>query len=601
MDAKVFDSLADLFDDKKGIDQLRIPPYQRTYSWTQEQWEALWEDLVTAMDSGQEHLLGMILIVPTSKDKRSELECDISMKFRYSQALVVDGQQRITTLILLAKAIENQLTKDIAVLEMNKGDVHVVLRKALLGLIRDFLYNKKIKASGVNKLRLSLSDASDKKDFESEFPEICQGLSSPRKGARIHKALNFFTGKILTTVGRVGTDSEAYIDKQDHMWEDLVNSLLFRLKIIVVSLDENEAGDIAFHRINQGGKKLSAMDLTRNLIYTKEREANAKALNLERPSKHISFESVLQKYEDNTLSRGLRLYLQFYKGAMRVSEKHFYKCLVELMDNSDVQPLPELEKILELVRKSDVHSQSLERFNVIEQAFELLLKARGLLLTEELDLILRQLRVLLYGINCDQLLESRDFFNTYFKLTSSVLQGKVLLSKNALCGLSYASDVEEDPIRLPNYFGNIVSENSLEACKEAHLKLTAIEGFSVAEEQACKAIRLVSWEDTVASDSMAYATWKDFKEMLPEQATIHLSKLSNYILVPLDSTATSASTWEEKLLESQKLGIIKPFSAAGFTPESVKNYLDSYLLYLSARFKIMHYEALAYLDIANGM
>ena len=73
-------------------DSYIIPDFQRPYSWEKEQCETLWDDIVsfhaTAPADGERYFLGNIVVNPAEGGKWS----------------VVDGQQRLTTLLLLVKA-----------------------------------------------------------------------------------------------------------------------------------------------------------------------------------------------------------------------------------------------------------------------------------------------------------------------------------------------------------------------------------------------------------------------------------------------------------------------------------------------------------------
>ncbi|MDQ7086091.1 MAG: DUF262 domain-containing protein [Sulfurovum sp.] len=83
-------SILELFTGDKN--QYIIPPYQRPYSWDEEQCEELFNDLLKAFedDKTDSYFLGNIVIASSREDK-NRLE-------------VIDGQQRLTTLTLLIKA-----------------------------------------------------------------------------------------------------------------------------------------------------------------------------------------------------------------------------------------------------------------------------------------------------------------------------------------------------------------------------------------------------------------------------------------------------------------------------------------------------------------
>ncbi|WP_028695062.1 DUF262 domain-containing protein [Pseudomonas cremoricolorata] len=81
----------------------RIPEYQRAYSWKSRQRNDLFGDIEEAFRSGQEHF--MATLVALAKDTET---CLIGVD-EFKTVELVDGQQRITTLIILMKAIEQAL------------------------------------------------------------------------------------------------------------------------------------------------------------------------------------------------------------------------------------------------------------------------------------------------------------------------------------------------------------------------------------------------------------------------------------------------------------------------------------------------------------
>jgi uncharacterized protein with ParB-like and HNH nuclease domain len=133
-----------------------IPRYQRPYSWTTEQSEELFQDLIRAMDNFKEtddilllppYFLGSILI-----SKGDE-----------PQAEIIDGQQRLTTLTMLLAAIRSLIKSDFAEgltaflcekgniitgtpsryrLKLRDSDLHNFLRARYSGTPSDEVYRK---------------------------------------------------------------------------------------------------------------------------------------------------------------------------------------------------------------------------------------------------------------------------------------------------------------------------------------------------------------------------------------------------------------------------------------------------------------------------
>ena len=82
----------------------RIPDYQRPYAWEKKQRDELFFDINEVYETKQDHF--MATVVALVKDKR------IIAADEYVSVDLVDGQQRITTLIILLKAIEQALDED---------------------------------------------------------------------------------------------------------------------------------------------------------------------------------------------------------------------------------------------------------------------------------------------------------------------------------------------------------------------------------------------------------------------------------------------------------------------------------------------------------
>jgi Uncharacterized conserved protein, COG1479 len=68
----------------------RVPPYQRDYSWNEEQWDDLWNDIVDLhKQTDSYHYMGALVV-------QAESDRDL---------LIIDGQQRMATLSILSLAV----------------------------------------------------------------------------------------------------------------------------------------------------------------------------------------------------------------------------------------------------------------------------------------------------------------------------------------------------------------------------------------------------------------------------------------------------------------------------------------------------------------
>jgi uncharacterized protein with ParB-like and HNH nuclease domain len=92
---------ARLLDFLKKSPQFVIPIYQRTFSWTEKECRQLWDDIVRTGDDDRisVHFVGSIVYI----------EQGLSQVTHQSPLLVIDGQQRLTTVTLLIAALAKAL------------------------------------------------------------------------------------------------------------------------------------------------------------------------------------------------------------------------------------------------------------------------------------------------------------------------------------------------------------------------------------------------------------------------------------------------------------------------------------------------------------
>src|SRR3972149_6245676 len=85
----------------KKSPQFVIPIYQRTYSWTERECRQLWDDIVRtgSSDAVSAHFIGSIVYI----------EKGLYQVSSQSPLLVIDGQQRLTTVMLILEALARHL------------------------------------------------------------------------------------------------------------------------------------------------------------------------------------------------------------------------------------------------------------------------------------------------------------------------------------------------------------------------------------------------------------------------------------------------------------------------------------------------------------
>src|SRR5215203_6956256 len=123
----------------EGKKQFRIPIYQRTYSWTRKQCLQLWNDIIRAGedDTIAGHFVGSIVYIQQGLYQGSGVP----------QLLVIDGQQRLTSLSLLLIALAEHVESQGGELPFSSEEIR-----------EDYLLNKYGKDDQHYKLMLTQSD-----------------------------------------------------------------------------------------------------------------------------------------------------------------------------------------------------------------------------------------------------------------------------------------------------------------------------------------------------------------------------------------------------------------------------------------------------------
>lgn len=201
-----------------------IPPFQRNYSWETDQCEELYEDLVASAITKKPHYLGNIVSYPGENDRAG-----------FSEKILVDGQQRLTTLLLLICAI-----KDVIADNDLKDE-----------LLENYLINK-----GKRDKRVRLKQTSnDSIVFEAIINGTIDMLDNQRKNNNLIKNYNMFL-KLLK--------SETRID----LISDLLDAIV-KTEVIDITLINNRdlnSVQTIFEKINHTGKPLTPGDLIRNYL-----------------------------------------------------------------------------------------------------------------------------------------------------------------------------------------------------------------------------------------------------------------------------------------------------------------------------------------------
>lgn len=223
-----------------------IPLFQRPYVWReQEQWEPLWQDIrrVTERRIAEPHLdvthfLGAVV-----------LQAQEAQIARFVTWNVIDGQQRLTTLQLLADAV--------CALLADRGEVQ------LAGQLARLTHNDSVFVDGDDsplKLRHMNKDRDVFDEVMSAEPPVDHG-DLAHADSLIVAAHAYFSTVVEQWLSPPDTDDHAIRAKE------LARVLLDGLQLVTIELHASENSQEIFETLNARGTPLTAADLVRNFVF----------------------------------------------------------------------------------------------------------------------------------------------------------------------------------------------------------------------------------------------------------------------------------------------------------------------------------------------
>ncbi|MFC5440026.1 GmrSD restriction endonuclease domain-containing protein [Rhodanobacter ginsenosidimutans] len=207
----------------QGAKQFIIPIFQRPYSWEIAHCEQLWHDILRAGSHAEldSHFIGSAVYIPEAETSAA-----------ISRWLVIDGQQRITTLSLLLLALKRRLESEGVETPVSAAEVEDY-----------FLLNRYGKGEQRYKMLLTKSD-------KDTLIALLDGKALPETAShRIRENFDFFSGKLASAnLGVVYTGIQ-------------------KLMIVDVRLQQGiDNPQMIFESMNSTGKALTQADLIRNYV-----------------------------------------------------------------------------------------------------------------------------------------------------------------------------------------------------------------------------------------------------------------------------------------------------------------------------------------------
>lgn len=334
----------------------KVPRYQRPYSWDEDKVEELWEDIIYAIEQNLEpdkvpselnfqdaHFIGMFIFSSVPKSSENN---------------VIDGQQRLSTILILLSLIRayllkiggsredcNQLAKTIEedFLSKTNDEGRRICSRLTLGYYDNDFFERYILCGNI--------DIEKNIENMNEY-ENSKSITSYRK---ILKTYEIFNVKIIDFINTFKNDEE-----QINGLKLLYYTTIKGLKFVYFLLDDDDKSNIIFETINSRGEQLAQADLIKNYLFS----------NLDNSKIDSNFEywrKIVENVGDNNITDYIKdHYVSKYKLKKddRIKDNLFYMVKRNIKKS-------ELEEYFEnLYKESFVYSKILNAKNNADNRIE---------------------------------------------------------------------------------------------------------------------------------------------------------------------------------------------------------------------------------------
>lgn len=206
----------------EGTKQYVVPLFQRTYSWTQKEWEVLWKDLVELceMENPRPHFIGSIVNMPT-----------VSVPEGVAKYLLIDGQQRLTTIFVLLALLRNKARES-----QNTRFADEINNTLLVNQYKDGVDYYKLMPTQVDR---------------TVYQNLINGISMEAE-SQLKNAYLYFERKLKQ------------VELEPEKLKKIITSYF---SVVSIVLDANDNPYLVFESLNAKGGPLTQADLIRNYFF----------------------------------------------------------------------------------------------------------------------------------------------------------------------------------------------------------------------------------------------------------------------------------------------------------------------------------------------
>src|SRR5215213_2602210 len=279
-----------------GDTRFSVPRYQRSFAWTADETEELWEDVIGAVKRGGEYFLGTIVLHSKSSPAPQE---------------IIDGQQRLACITMLFSAVRNVF---LASRDKREQQIEAAFLGAK-GYSRDAVLTPKLVLNRINDITFQQHVLTS--DDAANIGDLLKDKTLHSSNRRLLQAYQYFLNQVTQEAAKKGTQA-------DHFLVPLINTLRTELKLSTIPVITDVAANLFFEWRSARGKELAISDLVKNRLYLETKE-------------HVDMaEQLWEQMEGDLGRRPVPEFIRHYWIAKKVAqdkpmvrEKHLYRMITE--------------------------------------------------------------------------------------------------------------------------------------------------------------------------------------------------------------------------------------------------------------------------------
>ena len=318
-----------------------VPDFQRNYSWTDSQLDQFWIDVTSVADNRfPDHFLGPIVLL--NSDSRKP---------------VIDGQQRLTTLIILAGLIRDKFINEFEDPQYTIDGTTQVYSSLLneLLFLKDFQTPLLQSNYQIKTILEAFVIRSPRSELRKNFGEKNSKLSAKdkRSAKYVINAQSFLKAKIDSWL----LDYSSSRDNQIKHLGQLVAAIKERIQFLTIEVENEDDAFTIFETLNERGLKLSPADLIKSYILRKILEENS---NADRDEIVDIWDKIMDSLGDYDITNFLRHYLLVIHPTP-IQKKVIFPTIKNEIEPKDnlIQPISPRKKLDEIKNAAFHYSQLL--------------------------------------------------------------------------------------------------------------------------------------------------------------------------------------------------------------------------------------------------